>query len=229
MRRFLALSTCGLVMLAPETVVVPTPHLLASAPAFTSIDVPGGVRTGGPNSWLGTDARGDIVGAYRTLETAGTKTHGFLLRNDEYVSFDHPGSTGQTFANGINPEGDIAGAYFAGLFAHSYLLTKGSFASFDPPGALFSFALVVNARGQIVGAYNSASTNIFTGTRGYLLTEGEFTTITVPGTVYTWAAGINSQVTIVGRYQSSDGTVHGYVLHHDVLAPIDFPRSLYTD
>ena len=205
------LLTVGFAMLSIATLINESSAVQAGSAIFTSIDFPNATATGGPARWLGIDPLGDVVGAYRTA--ADNIAHGFLLRGNEYTSFDHPSSTGGTFANAINPKGDIVGGYFAGAFGHSYLLRTGAFNSFDPPGATISFALGINAGGDIVGAYNTGSTSLTTGSRGYLLRNGEFTSIDIPGAIYTWAMGINSEGTIVGRYQSGDGRVHGYLLY----------------
>ena len=80
---------------------------LAELGKFTSIDFPGAVSTGGSLRFLGINAQGDIVGTY---QTADGKTHGFLLRQGEFTTIDHPTAPPLTFANGINAQGDIVGA-----------------------------------------------------------------------------------------------------------------------
>jgi hypothetical protein len=49
-----------------------------------------------------------------------------------------------------------------------------TFNTFDVPGAVDTFALAINARGQIVGYYVEASTNL---NHGFLLDHGTLTTI----------------------------------------------------
>src|SRR5262245_30136760 len=96
--------TAGIAMLSVATLLKATPAAQKGPGTFTSIDVPGAIATGGPMRWLGIGPRGDIVGAYRT-----DKAHGFVLRGGEVTSVDHPSSTAGTFANAVNPEGDIVG------------------------------------------------------------------------------------------------------------------------
>jgi hypothetical protein len=50
---------------------------------------------------------GDIVGLYVSADKA---THGLLLSGNQFSTIDFPGAT-VSFLNGINPQGDIAGAY----------------------------------------------------------------------------------------------------------------------
>jgi hypothetical protein len=59
-------------------------------------------------------------------------------------------------ASAINSEGHIVGIYrdTAGQM-HGYLLSQGMFHSIDVPGAIFTVAIDINARGDIVGRYNT--------------------------------------------------------------------------
>ena len=67
----------------------------------------------------GIDTQGDIVGSYaNAADLTGEKvvgSHGFLLSSDDLIDFtaiDFPGTGVQgTQARGINPRGDIVGAY----------------------------------------------------------------------------------------------------------------------
>jgi probable HAF family extracellular repeat protein len=53
---------------------------------------------------------GEIIGVYTTSVGATTVFHGFVLRDEGYVSIDVPGATA-TRAFGINARGDVVGAY----------------------------------------------------------------------------------------------------------------------
>jgi len=74
---------------------------VAAQGTFTTIDVPGAVRTVA----IGINASGHIVGRYFSADGA---VHGFLLRKGEFTTIDVPGAT-DTRAFGINPRGDIVG------------------------------------------------------------------------------------------------------------------------
>jgi uncharacterized membrane protein len=86
-----------LVLLAVRLVAV------AAQETFTTIDVPGAVRTVA----TAINPQGDIVGRY---DSADGRRHGFLLHKGEFTTIDVPGST-DTRAYAINPRGDIVGGY----------------------------------------------------------------------------------------------------------------------
>jgi probable HAF family extracellular repeat protein len=62
---------------------------------------------------------GEIVGTYRN--TAGL--HGFVLRDEGYVTIDFPGAT-VTRVFGINARGDVVGNYVAAGQTHGYLASR---------------------------------------------------------------------------------------------------------
>jgi uncharacterized membrane protein len=110
------------------------------------------------------------------------------------------------------------------------------FTSIDPPGAIFSEAVDINSRGQIVGRFYDGSICDFANAcvlsdghdHGFLLSQGEFTTIDPPGSILTGAAGINSRGDIVGPYFTADGKSHGFLLSGGEFTTIDFPEARAT-
>lgn len=94
------------------------------------------------------------------------------------------------------------------------------FTTIDYPGAVLTVAYGINPAGDIVGGY-SDSTNY---SRGFVFRNGIFTSLEWPGATWTEAYGINPQGDIVGQYGWDDGvtrTVHGFLLRHGVMYPID--------
>jgi hypothetical protein len=113
----------------------------------------------------------------------------------------------QTFVNGINPAGDMVGAYFDGVGRrHGFLLSAGQFTTIDVPGALVGAAGVLSTNpkgispaGDIVGVFtspyipgvsdrapqDSASYCPATGSvacaKGFLYSHGKFSTVLFPG------------------------------------------------
>jgi hypothetical protein len=69
---------------------------------------------------MGINPRGDIVGLY----TLAGVTHGFLLSDGIYTTFDVHGST-RTQLQGINPQGEVVGWHVSGGVTHGLVLTKG--------------------------------------------------------------------------------------------------------
>jgi hypothetical protein len=79
-----------------------------------------------------------------------------------------------------------------------------TFITFDPPDATHTLAFGINAVGQVVGRYGSATL----GNPGFLKDGMTFTTIVVPGaTFFTEPRGINTAGQIVGVF--SGDTAHG--------------------
>jgi uncharacterized membrane protein len=70
--------------------------------SFTTIDVPGSVRTGA----AGINDSDQIVGSY----SDGTTDHGFLDTAGSFTTIDVPGAS-STSASGINDSGQIVGGY----------------------------------------------------------------------------------------------------------------------
>ncbi len=70
---------------------------------------------------IGINAAGDIVGRY--LDAANV-SHGYLLSNGLFTSFDCPGAT-FTGAAGITPDGDIVGRCTVGGVSRGFYLKRG--------------------------------------------------------------------------------------------------------
>ena len=148
-----------------------------------------------------------------------------------YTTIDIPGAT-FFFLEGINPRGDIVGAYYDSSFTlHNFLLSNGTFQEINPPGAgldfLFEFLpqTGINPRGDIVANYADSS-----GNHGFLLSKGTYTLIddpeASPQNIGTWPARINPSGEIVGSYFDSSGGTHGFLLSKGVYTTIDAPVSL---
>jgi uncharacterized membrane protein len=167
-----------------------------------------------------------------------------LAADGVFTSIDYPGAM-MTVGRGINPEGEIAGWYFAADGSqHGYILQNGVFRTIDFPGASATTTDGgPNPKGDVVGNYvDSSSVN-----HGYLLSRGVFTTIDFPGAAFTQVARyINDRGDIVGWYVDPVGNSHGFVFRrhddsqefeHDLLnAPeskgtyisIDVPGAMAT-
>lgn len=113
----------------------------------------------------------------------------------------------------------------------SALAQDRTFTTIEPPGSngTNTFAIDINSRGLIVGAYVGTDGR----NHGYLRSkEGEFTTIDFPGAVFTRSAGINDQGDIVGMYRlATEGPLvrHGYLRNSEgEFTTIDPPGSFRT-
>ncbi|MGH7626791.1 MAG: hypothetical protein ACREOJ_15925 [Gemmatimonadaceae bacterium] len=97
---------------------------------------------------------------------------------------------------------------------------------FDVPGASRTFALDINAEGEIVGRYLTAGQN-----HGFLRDlNGTLTTIDYPGSNFSVASSINDSGAIVGWYSlPADPIRHGFLLRDGVFTSFDPPGSTFTN
>jgi probable HAF family extracellular repeat protein len=127
---------------------------------FTTLDVPDAVLT----SATGINDHGDIVGIYTD---ADSNTHGFTLIDGLYTTLDAPGADGFTVGQGINDAGQIVGFYgdINGV-DHGFSLIKSVYASIDVPGSHWTEVYSINAKREIVGAFEDPAgvTRGFVGT-----------------------------------------------------------------
>jgi probable HAF family extracellular repeat protein len=140
-----------------------------------------------------------------------------------FTTIDIGGLFTNTYPEGINDNGQIAGTYVSVSGQQGFFYTDGSFTVFDVAGANPSSteAHGINASGQIVGHYSDSS-----GIHGFLYTDGSFTTIDVPGaspgTTQAW--GINDRGQIVGSFGD-----HGFLDVGGSFTTIDVPGALVTN
>jgi probable HAF family extracellular repeat protein len=206
------IAVIGIALLAPG--LTPTSRADGGkyfADKFTSIDVP--AAFGSQTEPYGINPQGDIVGY---CSDSSGNTHGFLLRNGQFTTFDVPGGEGSTFAQptfaqAINPQGDIVGWYDDSGGGNGFLLKRGSFTTIDVPGASYSSPNGINPEADVVGYYFN---NVGGGLHGFLLSKGTYTTIDVPATLgsVTAATAINPQGDIVGFYEDASFNLHGFLL-----------------
>ena len=146
-----------------------------------------------------------------------TDTHGVCDRRHECV---------RRRAQTTSPAGVNAGAPDADQWSHPDLAAM-TFASIDVPGSTGTFALDINASGDVVGRCVIGGQ-----THGFLRgANGDFTTIDFPGASFTVAAGINDAGDIVGMYALPTAPTerHGFVLHAGSFTTIDPDGSKFTN
>lgn len=123
-------------------------------------------RLGGPLSAIGVPmsmnhgAAPDghtIVGHWTDM--AG-HTHGYIIANGTFQSWDVPGSTG-TAIEDINPGDAFAGAYHDTRNHGFVQLPDGSpLITIDPPNSIGATVIGINAGGTIVGQYTDAKNHV---------------------------------------------------------------------
>jgi uncharacterized membrane protein len=209
-------SSTGMMLL----VLVLGPISASGQPLYTfalNVPFPGARYT----EALGINNSTTIVGGYFD----GSVTHGFVLKQDRYTTFDVPVPGNVTTApNGINDGGDIVGFYqtpFAPVLTHGFILQGSVLTTLDFPGAIFSDAIGINNLGEIVGRFVDAS-----GTsHGFLRNRDVFITIDVPGASNTVPWGINDLGEISGSYTGSDGRTHGFLKTESAFISFDVPSQ----
>jgi uncharacterized membrane protein len=120
----------------------------------------------------------------------------------------------------ISSRGDIAGTYWdTSGQPHGYLLSEGRFSPIDVPDATGTYALGINANGDVVGSYcvslisRPKCTFRINDNHAYVLTDGMFTTLELPGAPpFSRAWGINPRGDIAGAYRDSNNRNHGFIL-----------------
>ena len=122
---------------------------------FTTVDVPGAIRT---NAWK-IDPQRIIVGGYTG---ADGKNHIFVLTDYGFTTVALPSTMGIPLENGgINASGDIASAYCdtapCTTTGHGFVLSRDEFTAVDVPGAISTGVFAINARSDVVGFYDDSS------------------------------------------------------------------------
>jgi hypothetical protein len=162
----------------------------------------------------------------------------FLKAKGTFITFDIPGASFLQL-EGINPRGEIVGAYYdSSNNLQNFLISDSTFRNIDPPGAGFQFLFLmtqmgINPQGDIVATYADGSGL----SHGFLLSKGTYTYIDAPGATQlcapagTWPVGINPQGDIVGFYESINATEqaclsHGFLLTKGTYTNIDVPEAL---
>jgi hypothetical protein len=221
---------------------------LVTRGVYTSIDVPGAIRTNAlgitelqshsPDDQVPGAARGlAVVGRYDTPDNVA---HGYLLRDGTFTTIDYPYPAGYagtrfTIATGINPRGDIVGRYQGtdGLF-HGFTLVDGEFTTIDHPAGRSIHALGINHRGDLAGYYEDHSRKL----HGFQLIDGMYSTIDPPRSIATGGpggiVGLNARE-MVGFYRTGPGTMpcgcdgqRGFVYKQGAFATVDVPGAVST-
>jgi uncharacterized membrane protein len=148
-----------------------------------------------------------------------------------FTTIDFPGAV-TTVANGINPAGDIVGAFVdSSGEEHGFLIRAGSFTSFDYPGSVWTEAWGINPQGDIVGQYGLSDNTV----HGFLLRDGNLYPVDVPGQPNTMPVGISPNGTIVGCYHvgtPSGGTIlntmFGFVMDSEGVTSYPMARTMHN-
>jgi hypothetical protein len=108
-----------------------------------------------------------------------------------------------------------------------FLLDRGRYTTIEAPqGREGTIPFDINNRGQIVGRYETGSSQ-----QAFLRDKtGRFTTLRIPGAKSAWAVGINDRGQIVGVYATdlATGTTRGFLLDNGRYTTFAAPGLLVT-
>ncbi len=117
----------------------------------------------------------------------------------------------------------VCGSLFI-LLALTGSATAATYEGIDCPDSIYTAALAINDRGDIVGTCTDANSDA----HGFLLSNGVFQLIDAPrATSGTSAFGINDLGDVVGHY-SGGGRAHGFLYRNGHFMPFDVPNSVNT-
>ncbi|MEX0675653.1 MAG: hypothetical protein WD063_01165 [Pirellulales bacterium] len=150
----------------------------------------------------------NMVGLYGTGVPFDETTyvfHGYLYDGSTFTTLDHPLTTTNSFATGID-DNRIVGDYVDSTgMEHGYLYDGSSYATIDHPLATGGTFVGGISGNYIVGSYRSAS-----GRHGFLYDGSTFTTVDNPLGTDTHVDGIDGN-TIVGYFRDGAGLEHGFI------------------
>jgi hypothetical protein len=133
-----------------------------------------------------------------------------------FITFNAPGTIGETFAYSINDLGFVTGIYLGinPLYSAYLRAPSGDLTSFNVSGATSTNAVAINNQNDIAGYArlpNQSSLGFFR------TSDGTLTTFNVPGAGTaigqgTFPASINNIGQITGYYTGSNLVHHGFLL-----------------
>jgi hypothetical protein len=192
---------------------------LLSGDAWTVIDLPGAVFTGGSNA----NSHGQVALTYTLPDGI---LHVAIYDQGKYlIQPDVPGY--QVGAQGLNDRGQLAAsAIDEGGTEHGFVGTSSAHTIFDYPGGNVTSTtpFMVNNRGTTVGRYTLSD-----GTAHAFVYEGDqFRNIDPPGSVRSVATGINERNEIIGVYRLSGGQDQGFLLRDGQYTALNYPGAITT-
>src|SRR5215469_1266805 len=120
-----------------------------------------------------------VIGIILTLSGVLLLPCNSAAQSFNFVSVDVPcsacpgGIARSTAIGGINPAGDIVGAFTDAVGGHhGFLLSRGQFTQIDVPGAVSTSALGISPTGDIVGDYTAPVSSAPWGSPAYCPAAG---------------------------------------------------------
>jgi len=206
---------------------------------ITPFDPPGaGTDRNHSTCVTGLTPSGQTVGYYFDVNMGRLTSHGFVRNADgTVITFDATPDSIYTYAEAVNPVGQIAGVYYdANYGSHAFVRdTDGTITSFDVPGFIWNVE-GINLLGQIAGSYLESDYSMHGFVRD---SDGTINSFDVPGTGSggvgcghchgTLVTDMNERGQLVGYYGGADGLEHSFMRQTDgTIASFDPPNSIWT-
>ena len=198
--------------------------------------------SGAADTWF--SKRNDSGLDVGTYQDKGGHLHGLVVSGSNAVTVNYPAGSGATDVNtqlsGINKFGSMVGSYSAfvnGNFANSgFELKNKAYTKISYPGSTRTIPLAINAKGYVVGYYNTGSLsqpNPFN--HGFILQNGTYRTLDDPqgkSQLGTRLQDMNTNGVIVGNYvtQDSKGNTesHGFIYQTGSFKNVVYPGARST-
>jgi uncharacterized membrane protein len=178
-------------------------YIRAPDGSFTIIDYPHSIVT----AFFAVNSPGAIAG--ERISKSLRKDDAFVLSPDgTFTLFNVPHA--ETEAISINDQGTIAGDFYTDTDHGFVRATDGTITSFDPKNSVDTLVNDINARGMIIGTYETTDQVVHAFVRK---PGGEIMSFDAPDAVYgTTPTGINKSGVITGYYADTGRTAsHGFI------------------
>jgi len=131
----------------------------------------------------------------------------------QYTTLQVPGSS-NTWATGVNNNGDIIGYYTSGGVTQGFLFTNGEFQTISPCPDAGAEPMGINDEGVIVGTCNDGA---------FIYQNGNVTFLEYPKAKYTFLNAINNQGVMVGVWEKGRST-RSFVYSNGTFSTVDGMR-----
>jgi uncharacterized membrane protein len=147
-------------------------------------------------------------------------SHGFFLRDGQFIAFDASGNNVSTYIYAINNAGNFVGyTQKQGERANAYVHLGGTVKHFTFQGN-YTFAFGIDSKNEVVGWFIDSSFLVHGFYRG---AGGKMTQIDYPGAATTELLGINDSGEITGLYVDTKNVAHGFVRDKGKFRTVSLP------
>jgi probable HAF family extracellular repeat protein len=158
------------------------------------------------------NAKGQVVGT--SYSAAHQTDDAFLYSGGTMQDLSNLGSTNPSSgASSINASGQVVGSTAVppyGYDEHAFLYSGGQMMDLKTLGGNNSYALGINASGQVVGDSDTVPNSI-QNPHAFLYAGGHMTDLKTLGGISSYAFGINASGQVVGEADTASGVQHAFL------------------